>query len=86
MQSGESLSQPLRVAFDTSVLIAWHKRPRGMQPELEALDDILRLKQADMAERWRFLYIDGARREFSGRMLKELAREEYGDCRAADLL
>ncbi len=83
MRSGESLSQSLRVAFDTSALIAWHKRPPDRQPELEALGEILRLKQTEMTERWQFLYIDGARREFSGPTLKELARE---DTEIADLL
>jgi predicted nucleic acid-binding protein len=79
----EDSAHPIKVAFDTSVLIGWHRRSEGREPELEALDEILELKRADAVRQWRFLYIDGARREFSGRLLERLARE---DAEIADLL
>lgn len=72
----ELAAHPIKVAFDTSVLIAWHRRSEGRESELEALDEILELKRADNVHQWQFLYIDGARREFSGRLLERLARED----------
>ena len=68
------LVAPARVAFDTSVLIDWHKRPAAKQAELNALAMIFKAKAAN-GHPWHFIYLDAARREFGGLLLDQLARE-----------
>jgi predicted nucleic acid-binding protein len=68
-------SSTIRVAFDTSVLIDWHKKPPNKTTELESLSDIFEVKISTKTTRWHFIYLDAVRREIGGAHLDKLERE-----------
>jgi len=68
-------SATIRVAFDTSVLLDWYKRPSDKAKELEALAEIFKIKLSADIGRWHFMYLDAVRREIGGVRLDHLERE-----------
>jgi hypothetical protein len=65
----------IKIAFDTCVLLDWHKRPEYKAAELEALAVIFQAKATRTDSHWYFVYLDAVRREVGGRLLDKLARE-----------
>ena len=68
-------STTIRVAFDTSVMLDRHKRSPDKREQLEALEEIFKMKVSADIGRWHFMYIDAVRREISGVRLDHLERQ-----------
>ena len=65
----------IRVAFDTCVLVDWHRKPTSKTKELGALAEIFQAKLSADKGRWYFIYLDAMRREIGGQLLDRLAKE-----------
>jgi hypothetical protein len=65
----------IKIAFDTCILLDWHKRPEYKAAELEALAGIFQAKAIRTDDHWYFVYLDAVRREVGGMLLDKLARE-----------